>query len=399
MKKIISVWLSAMLIMASGVLVHAGLLDNTFDALAAYTPEERASLIAYARPFVTTDAGVEAALDNLDSEAMKGMFASFFGEADEETMKRTFLSCNCIDDESNLRVEYADIFQNKVELTGMNSETRRGMNTLMEALFAQSPSAKKVCTEDGITAGVVANMLTIIPEINGNKKLLKYTKNGFAVNEINESFEKDFNAVWEGYTDKDGNTVTYEKMVGAFAEELNALLDEDDRLSVAKALANLNVCNNTVRESTGGGGGTGTGGTGTGSSQKPTEPDTTDKPTDDGKDYVVLETAEGVPAGSGTIVKVSEKTEGVVTFETDAAEPMIYKAADGELIPVKYSMVTDKGIKAVVEANGVYVIRSASYPFTDANGWGKPYISALYNRGIINGRTETTFEPDASITR
>ena len=207
--------------------------------------------------------------------------------------------------------------------------------------------------------------------------------------------------MWDGYTDKDGNTVTYEKMVGTFAEELNGLLDEDESLSVAKALANLNVCNNTVKESAGGGGGGGT--PGTGSTQKPTEPskpDTTDKPdADNGKDYVILESAEGVPAGSGTIVKVNEKADGVVLFETDIADPMIYEATDGRLVPVKYSVTTEKGIKAVVEPNSVYVIHSASYPFTDADSWGKIYISALYNRGIINGRSETTFEPDASITR
>lgn len=52
-----------------------------------------------------------------------------------------------------------------------------------------------------------------------------------------------------------------------------------------------------------------------------------------------------------------------------------------------------------MKADGVYVVKSLSYPFADANGWGKSFIAALYNRGIINGKSETAFEPDASITR
>ena len=64
-----------------------------------------------------------------------------------------------------------------------------------------------------------------------------------------------------------------------------------------------------------------------------------------------------------------------------------------------YAVACEEGIRAQVKANGIYIIKEEAYPFTDANGWGKSYISALYNRGIINGRTATTFEPDASITR
>ncbi len=394
MKRIISILLSAIMVVTSGIIASAGKLDSIFDKIAVYTPAERAGLIAYARPFVTTNAGVDAALSNLNSMAMQGMFISLFGEADEDMMRRMFLSCNCIKDETELRVKYADIFQGKVELSGMNSETRSGINALLDALFEESSSAKKIFTEDGITAGVVANMLTIIPKINGNKKLLKYTTTGFSINAIDQTFENDFNNVWNGYESQDGKTVTYEKLVGAFADGLNKMLPEEDGLSVAKALANLNVCNNTVKETTDGGN---SGGPGADSPQKPTEPEQpgeTDK-----KDYVVLESFEGVPAGSGTIVKVNEQANDVVTFETDAIDPMIYEVIDGEQIPVKYSIATETGIKAVVAPNGVYVIRSAAYPFTDANGWGKSYISALYQRGIINGRTETTFEPDASITR
>lgn len=37
--------------------------------------------------------------------------------------------------------------------------------------------------------------------------------------------------------------------------------------------------------------------------------------------------------------------------------------------------------------------------FSDVNGWEKEYVYYLVSRGIVNGRTPTTFEPSANITR
>ena len=38
-------------------------------------------------------------------------------------------------------------------------------------------------------------------------------------------------------------------------------------------------------------------------------------------------------------------------------------------------------------------------PFTDVNGWSKPYVDAAAACGVVNGVTETTFAPDELITR
>lgn len=48
---------------------------------------------------------------------------------------------------------------------------------------------------------------------------------------------------------------------------------------------------------------------------------------------------------------------------------------------------------------GAYGADSTSGKFTDIEGWYKEYIVDLTENGVIKGKTETTFEPKANITR
>ena len=412
MKKVISMILAVMLIvMPSGTVLaeDAGILDAVLNRLAEYTPEEREGFIGYFRPFVTTDTGVSAALINLDSGLMDSMIQNIAGGSlDKPTIRRMFLSFTCIKDETELRLEYADIFQKKIELEGASSSTLSGVQKLMNALFARSSAAEKIFTEDAITAGVVANMLTIIPKINGNKVMIKYEDGIFEINAIDQTFSDDFDAVWDGFSGESGQTVTYYKLVDKLVGFLNDDISQSDKSSVAKALANLDVCEVPSSGSTGGsgtgGGSTGGGNTGTGTdgTSDTDKPDNTKPSGEETGDYTVLESYDGVTAellGGGFIIKTKADAANVIEISTQAGSPMLYEFDGGSLVPVKYSVPSEKGILARVKADCVYVVKSLSYPFEDANGWGKSYIAALYNRGIINGKSEASFEPDASITR
>ncbi|MBO4953827.1 MAG: S-layer homology domain-containing protein [Clostridia bacterium] len=55
---------------------------------------------------------------------------------------------------------------------------------------------------------------------------------------------------------------------------------------------------------------------------------------------------------------------------------------------------------AIVVNKTPYAEQKIAVNFTDVNGhWGKDYIVPLAEKGIIKGKTATTFEPDSNITR
>ena len=410
MKKIISLILSAVILLVPAFAASAeddSMLDIVINRLAEYTPEQRENLIAYARPFITTDTGVDAAITNIQTGTMSGLITGLVGDVlDEATLIRMFRSFTCIKEDTGLRLTYADILQKKSELEDASSSTLSGVQKLMNAMFLVSPAAEKVFTEDGIGAGVVANLLTIIPAINDEKTMVSYKDGIFEVDTIDQTFQNDFDAVWEGYTSASGSTVTYYKVVDRFVRFLNSAVPQSDKSAVAKALDNLGICDNQSTTGTGGTGsgtggtGGGTGGTGTGSeTDKPDDTKPTDTETDE---YTVLTSYDGITdavLGGGFILKTKANIAEVIEISTPAGNPMVYEFVSGDLIPVKYSVPSENGILAKVKENSIYVVKSALYPFEDANGWGKSYIAALYNRGIINGKSETTFAPDDSITR
>lgn len=383
MKRLFAILISAIMLFSCVTAVSAEeKVWPVMEQLAGYTPQERASLIAYIRPFVTTEAGVEAALLNLESNSFNGMIGNMFGEdMDKETVRRIFLSFNCIPDVSQLRLTYADIFQNKTELPNADANVLSGMQILADAMCRRSPEMKKIFAEDGITAGVIANLATILPAINGDKAILQYSAgNGFAVNHIDASFRQSFDAVWEGHTTAAGESVTYEKLMENLARYLNQSVSGIDAGTVANALQKLGVCAPATASGTDG----------------PNVAGGFETPL-----YTVRDSMGGITAESlgGVLVQVKDTAEEVIKFETTMASPMIYKVDSGALVPVVFSAAFANGIRAQVTPGGVYLIRTEAYPFSDAQGWGKPFISALYNRGVISGRTKTTFDPDAGITR
>lgn len=60
-----------------------------------------------------------------------------------------------------------------------------------------------------------------------------------------------------------------------------------------------------------------------------------------------------------------------------------------------------RGDAAVMIANALYIdtSKAPASPFTDTNSRIKKSVDALYTAGIINGKTKTTFDPSANITR
>ncbi len=377
MKKIITLLLAAVLAVAP-LGVAAENTENIFiEKLSSYSPEQRAQYIAMLRPFLTSDAGVEAGIDNVKSGLFEMMLGVTFTSQQEDMIIRTFKSMSCIKEDTGIRLKYADIFQNKIP-TEISATTAYGIDRMIQAMGEKSPSTEKIIREDGYTAGVVANMLRIIPEVN-KTALLEYKNGEFSVANINSDFARDYDAVWAGYTNEEGKTVT----AYGFASDIAALLnkiEENDRMFTAKALQDIGVCKI--------------------SGDGMAKPNATATETEH---YTVITSMSGVANSifeSSVVIRTKANIPQTIQVLVQSGNPMIYKLVGaGVLEPVKYSMPTDNGILAAVEPDTVYVIKTCFYPFTDANGWGRDYIAALNARGIINGKSETEFMPDAPITR
>lgn len=382
MKKIVSIILTA-LIMLSCVTAFAGSdTDMLFTQLSKLTKEQRAEYFSFAKPYFVSDFGVDVAIDNIESGAFASMFEGFFGsDVDEDMLKRVFLSVKCVNQAT--RERYISIIQNKTPLANASSETTNGVQKILKALYSKSSAAKQVLTEDGYTASVVANILTIFPTVNGGPNIA-FENNEFSVGTINQTFARSFNAVWSGY----------EKPVTAYslADSLVQLLEgvpTADKPAVAKSLSNLGICNITVIPDTPQGGGTGA-----------DAPVTDTEKTDN---YVVIKSAAGVPESifkNSVVVKTAKNIPAVIEILVESDNPLVKKLdSKNKLETIKYSIPTEKGIMLCAEPETIYVISTHTYPFNDANGWGKSYIAALNARGIINGKEQNLFMPDENIKR
>lgn len=377
MKKIISFILAFMLAVIPMGVAAAGATNSLFERLNQYTPAEREQYFAMLRPFLTSDAGVKAGIDNVGSGMFENMLGTTFTPQQKDTLVRVFKSFSCIDESTGIRLKYADIIQNKVPAS-VSPATTYGIDKMTKLLYDQSPAAKAVLEGDGYTAAVIANILKIIPEVNGGA-LMNFEKGIFTVGNLNWEFSNEFDAEWTGYVSENGKTVTAYELAAGMVNFLNWAQD-GDRLFIAKSLQSIGVCK-VVGEGT-------------------VPPTTTVR---DNQYYTVLDSMSGVANSifdSSLVIKTKENIPAVIDISVKSDNPMIYNLVGANILNgVKYSVPTPNGIRAALEPNKVYVIKTAPYPFIDAHGWGKSYIAALYARGIINGKSEAEFMPEAAITR
>ncbi len=377
MKKIISFILVLMIAATPMSVAARGATNSFFEILAEYPQDQRAQYIALLRPFLTTDAGIAAGIDNVNSGMFESMLGVTMTDKEKDAAIRVFKSFGCIDESTGIRLKYADIFQNKVP-TSISKATAYGINQMTKVLYDQSPAAKIVLADDGYTSDVIANMLKIIPEINGGA-LFNFKDGVFTVTNVNPDFSTKFDEVWAGYETAEGKTITAYKLAEGMANFLNWVADTDKR-HTALALADLGVCK-VIGDGT-------------------VPPAAAVRDTEY---YTVIDSMSGVAKSvfeGSVVIKTNENIPAIVEVKVKSDNPMIYRLVGSSILnEVKYSIPCDGGIVAALEPGKVYVIRTAPYPFIDANGWGMSYIAALYARGIINGKSQTEFMPDNPITR
>lgn len=104
-----------------------------------------------------------------------------------------------------------------------------------------------------------------------------------------------------------------------------------------------------------------------------------------GNNYATIKVTVKSSGGNGGISR-DEETERPTEKPTEEVTEPVTEPATEETTEPATEESTEPAEKEI--------------PFTDINGhWAEESISYLYSKGIINGMTETTFAPDANVTR
>ncbi|MCF6410096.1 S-layer homology domain-containing protein [Pseudalkalibacillus salsuginis] len=110
----------------------------------------------------------------------------------------------------------------------------------------------------------------------------------------------------------------------------------------------------------------------------------------------VLMSAKGLKA-SGT-ENYSDVNSGHWFYDAVRATSSagIFEGYEGKFNP-EGELTREAAAKIITEAYGL--TGGGATPFKDVSGWAKSYIEVAYNNGIIKGKTNTSFDPKANVTR
>ena len=394
MKKGICLILSLILLLG----VFSGCSDeaqmkSAVKSLSEYTPAARADLISLALPMLLTDSGLALATNliidyNPQSDSLYNtLLHPVFKVIDQKTAQTAIEQLYKIDE--SLRSKYFEGFQKRVTRK-LTAQTEASLTRLMQHEYEKYPGLEKICREDGITAPVLAHFLGLPVELNGGAALLTDANaTDFKAGKVSALLEDIFISMSE-------NQIGAKQSIEKLATELNTTYSATEKQQLKNALREIGLYepsgSNTGSESSGGV----TGGA------------TSDQPpvVQGGFAYKISQSDSALDATIEVAYFENDKpVEGKELTEpfrfaipVNTANVMLYYE-DASSAPVKYTAYADGMLYCCVEKVGTYKLSDVEPYFADANGWGKDYIEALFRRGIISGKSEGVFAPEAQITR
>ncbi len=336
-------------------------------------------LMIPALPFLSTNNGLDMLETALDKQLKGEDPGAIMGPAieqalqytDAETLQKLMDTLRVFSED--FRGKLQSCYQNQTAMS-LSSTATQGADVLLARLSQKESGLPTVLDKHGLSAGVIAGMLSALVAENGAQPLFKLKNGEFVFNYCKPAIISGLNAVWP---EVDLNT-----QLSNMAEGLNAAFTGADKTSVATYLEASGLLK--IETTTGGGGGIGGGNGGsTGTTEKEDKTDAS-KPSDTPK--------------PSEAVSFDVTEEGVISRDYSGTAPVIYRVENGTETPVKMALYINGKIVAKLSA-GQYVIREAEPYFTDCETWGKQYIEALYARGIINGKAVGQFMPEQTITR
>ncbi len=333
-------------------------------------------MLISALPFVSSDVGLDM-LDESLAKQQNGQDAGLLGTAIEKmlqytdavTLQNVFDSLRILDE--TFRQECQSIYQNKEGLS-LSAVEKRGVQDLLSASSIRQSTLERLLTNHQISDGMVARMLEEAANLSEGGAMLAMDNSGnFTVRNYPSALSAQIEAVWQA----DGMTLSLSDELRDSIEELNAGLSAAEKSSVGMLFYRVGLLDSAP---------------------------TYQPPAED------VEKLPGASAGSiekkdpdqedSASEHFTVTKDGVISVAGNYENPVVYRVEGNELVPVKMSLYIDGAVVAEL-SKGEYVVKEVSSPFTDCNGWSKPYIEALYARNIVGGKAEGIFAPEDSITR
>lgn len=404
-KRILSYILAAVLLFSAAFGAAAeGFVGSLIDKLLEYTPADRQNMLMLVSPMLITDNGIDVIVSliedydpNSQSEIDR-ILGAILGAVDKEEAIKAVKSIKVIDE--SIREKYINALLSRTALP-LSPSLRQDVKICLDALlYAKYPNLKALFESDGITEGVVANMLNILVDINGGKPCLTddaKNKNDLAVGILSQSLTSKADPVL-----KDLGRGGVRDVFAEVIAKINSDLTNDQKAALKRVGAAVGFylpAVSTIPEPWRPGPGNPNSGNNDdkGAQIRYLEADPDDVACDaDLADATIVEITlfyDGVKQAHGPVGH-----EFLAKILVDGTNVTAYKI-DTTLTPVKYSVYSDGVLSMRIDSTGYYALRSEENHFSDVSGWGSFYVESLYRRGIVSGIDEHTFMPLDNIKR
>lgn len=418
MKKKLALFLAAVMTFFGSLSASAldrSLMDSMITRVSAYSAEERNALIQNMAVFAGAEANLEIVCRQIDEQS--GMVYSMLkptvdqlGADCVKALLRSVVSFGC-ENVQNVLYAYADAKTEPEPMT-ISDTVKRAMQVLKTAFSESNENLGEMLAADGINESVLAYMTKTLFQNVKYEELFGYRRSDgmFYIYSYSTEFANSLDKTW-AEVDLGGETVEAEKLLNSLAVIFNTYTGSEEGYQLAQGLSELGLCK--IMKSEGGNSGTGGGNGGattpSGTVNKGEVSDATEKIV-----YEQAEAFEGLTEElreNGVLIRVGKETNGAIDtevsfdkktllrFELTGQNLMLFRFENGQLTPVKETVMTENGFLALLSRGGEYLVKDMPYCFEDVSGWSKQYVEGLKQRGVIDGKAEGSFFPNDSITR
>ncbi len=377
--KMVATFSALIILLASSVVCSStavALETAKMERLASALSSVSRDMLISALPFISSDVGLDM-LDESLAKQQNGQDAGLLGTAIEKMLQHTdavtlqniFDSLRALDE--TFRQNCQSIYQNQEGLS-LSAAERRGVQALLGASTIRQSILDRVLTKHQISDGMIARFLQETATLSEGRAMLTMDNSGnFSVQNYPSALSARIEAIWQA----DNMTLSLADELRDSIGELNATLSAVEKSGVGMLFYRVGLLDSAP-------------------TYQPPAEDVEKLP---GASAGSIEKQDPVQEG-GVSEHFTVTEGGVISVTGNYNNPVVYRIEGDTLVPVKMSLYIDGAVVAEL-SKGEYVIKEVSAPFTDCNGWSKPYIEALYARNIVGGKAEGVFAPEDSITR